>query len=26
LCDREIALKQPELQHMDGATRTTIVR
>jgi molybdate transport system ATP-binding protein len=26
LCDREIALKQPELQHMDGVTRTTIVR
>jgi molybdate transport system ATP-binding protein len=26
LCDREIALKQPELQHVDGATRTTIVR
>ena len=26
LCDREIALKQPELQLMDGATQTTIVR
>ena len=26
LCDREIALKQPELQHMDEATQTTIVR
>jgi molybdate transport system ATP-binding protein len=26
LCDREIALIQPELQHMDGATQTTIVR
>jgi molybdate transport system ATP-binding protein len=26
LCDREIALKQPELQHMDGVIRTTIVR
>ena len=26
LCDREIALKQPESQLMDGATQTTIVR
>jgi ABC-type polysaccharide/polyol phosphate transport system ATPase subunit len=26
LCDREIALKQSELRHIDGITRTTIVR